>query len=330
MLALSFVLATATTAVAIAAQPSPPTIEDQNDRLLRHQRAEQAAREQAAVERARSWSAASSRPVPSTARGRPAGHTGRHGHAQPWRGPARHLAGWPGRGVGWWCCGHGRLDGGHSPAGASGGFCCLTHRSTLSSIDVLGGGAWVPAARPVHGSGRAAVDGAPRVVRLPGRFEHFYLEEYPKVVALVYVLSGSRAGAEDIAQEAFLRAYRDWDRVGSYEHQAAWVRRVAANLATTGLRRRLVEVRALTRLAGRREPAVDPLAAQDGEFWAAVRALPRRQARRWRCTTFRICRSSRPQRHWAAPRGRSRRISPRPDGRWPGSCRQRRGGIDEP
>jgi hypothetical protein len=54
MLALSFVLATATTAVAIAAQPTPPTIEDQNDRLLRHQRAEQAVREQAAVELARS------------------------------------------------------------------------------------------------------------------------------------------------------------------------------------------------------------------------------------------------------------------------------------
>jgi RNA polymerase sigma factor (sigma-70 family) len=137
----------------------------------------------------------------------------------------------------------------------------------------------MPAARPVPRSARAARDGQPEAVRLPGRFEYFYLEEYPKVVALVYVLSGSRAGAEDIAQEAFLRAYRDWERVGSYEHQAAWVRRVAANLATSGLRRRLVEVRALTRLAGRREPAVDPLAAQDGEFWAVVRALPPRQAR---------------------------------------------------
>ena len=125
---------------------------------------------------------------------------------------------------------------------------------------------------------RAALDGEPEAVLLPGRFEYFYLEEYPKVVALAYALTGSRAGAEDIAQEAFLRAYRDWERVGSYEHQAAWVRRVAANLATSGLRRRLVEARALTRLALRWEPAVDPLAAEDAEFWAAVRALPRRQA----------------------------------------------------
>jgi RNA polymerase sigma-70 factor (sigma-E family) len=136
----------------------------------------------------------------------------------------------------------------------------------------------MPAARPAHGSGRAAPDGAPRVVRLPGRFEHFYLEEYPRVVKLVYALSGSRAAAEDIAQEAFLRAYQHWERVGSYEHQAAWVRRVAANLATSGLRRRLLEARALGRLAGRREPALDPLPAEQADFGRALRALPRRQA----------------------------------------------------
>ena len=98
------------------------------------------------------------------------------------------------------------------------------------------------------------------------------------MVDLAYALSGSRSGAEDIAQEAFLRAYRDWDKVGSYEHQAAWVRRVAANLATSGLRRRLVEARALTRLAARREPALDPLPADNAGFWRAVRALPHRQA----------------------------------------------------
>ena len=136
----------------------------------------------------------------------------------------------------------------------------------------------MPAARPARRTPHSLQDGGQEAVRLPGRFEYFSQEESPNVVALAYALSGSRTGAEDIAQEAFLRAYRDWDRVGSYEHQVAWVRRVAANLATSGLRRRLVEVRALTRLAGRREPAVDPLVGENGEFWVAVRALPRRQA----------------------------------------------------
>jgi RNA polymerase sigma-70 factor (sigma-E family) len=136
----------------------------------------------------------------------------------------------------------------------------------------------MPAARPARSTVPASGGGGSRAVRLPGPFEQFYLEEFPRVVKLAYALSGSRTGAEDIAQEAFLRAYRDWDRVGSYEHQAAWVRRVAANLATSGLRRRLVEARALTRLAARREPALDPLPAENADFWRAVRALPHRQA----------------------------------------------------
>jgi DNA-directed RNA polymerase specialized sigma24 family protein len=119
-------------------------------------------------------------------------------------------------------------------------------------------------ARPARPDVSASRDGGLKAVQLPGTFEHFYLEEFPAVVALAYALSGSRAGAEDIAQEAFLRAYRDW--------------RVAANLATSGLRRRVVEARALLRLAGRWEPAVDPMPAENAEFWAAVRALPSRQA----------------------------------------------------
>jgi RNA polymerase sigma-70 factor (ECF subfamily) len=46
----------------------------------------------------------------------------------------------------------------------------------------------------------------------------------------------------------------------------------------SGLRRRLVEARALARLAARRETALDPLPAEHAEFWRVVRALPQRQA----------------------------------------------------
>jgi RNA polymerase sigma-70 factor, ECF subfamily len=84
----------------------------------------------------------------------------------------------------------------------------------------------------------------------PGGFEHFYLREYRGVVELAYALSGNRAGAEDIAQEAFLRAHRDWPRVGHYQHPGAWVRRVAANLATSTVRRRLIEARWVVFSAG--------------------------------------------------------------------------------
>ena len=44
-------------------------------------------------------------------------------------------------------------------------------------------------------------------------FEAFYVREYQAVVRLAYALSGSRLAAEDIAQDAFLRAFRDWDHI---------------------------------------------------------------------------------------------------------------------
>lgn len=118
----------------------------------------------------------------------------------------------------------------------------------------------------------------PPVEASPERFEDFYVREYLAVVGLAYALSGSRWAAEDLAQEAFLAAHRDWDRIGSYQHPAAWVRRVVANLAVSAFRRRVAETKALARIALGRGEVVPDLAAADPEFWIAVRALPRRQA----------------------------------------------------
>jgi RNA polymerase sigma-70 factor, ECF subfamily len=114
------------------------------------------------------------------------------------------------------------------------------------------------------------------VVRLPERFEQFYEREYPRVVSFAYALGGSWVAAEDAAQEAFLRAHRDWERVGRYQQPGAWVRRVVANLGVSAFRHRMAEARALVRLAARRDPDPPP-AAETADFWRAVRALPARQ-----------------------------------------------------
>jgi RNA polymerase sigma-70 factor, ECF subfamily len=126
---------------------------------------------------------------------------------------------------------------------------------------------------------RGAVQPAgPRPVHAVERFDDFYLREYPAAVALALALSGSRFIAEDLAQEAFLAAYRQWPRIGAYEQPAAWVRRVVANLATSTIRRRVAETRALVRVAAGRPPDVPEPSAATAEVWRAVRALPRRQA----------------------------------------------------
>lgn len=116
------------------------------------------------------------------------------------------------------------------------------------------------------------------IVTLPERFEAFYQREFRAVVGLAYALSGSRWAAEDLAQEAFIAAHEKWDRIGEYESPGAWVRRVVANMAVSLYRKRASEARAMTRMAVRRQEPLPELDVEDAEFWAQVRALPRRQA----------------------------------------------------
>ncbi len=108
-------------------------------------------------------------------------------------------------------------------------------------------------------------------------FDDFYRAELPRLVVLARALCGA-AVADDVAQEAMLAAYRRWRHVGELEQPEAWVRRACSNMAVSQYRRRLVELRAVTRLAGRPQTQLSPLEPPDDAFWAAVRRLPKRQA----------------------------------------------------
>lgn len=112
---------------------------------------------------------------------------------------------------------------------------------------------------------------------LAASFDEFYEREYQQVAALAYALSGSPGVVEDLAQDAFLAAYDQWDRVGGYADPGAWVRRVLANKSASFWRRKLAEIRAIARLgAPRQRPA--SLAPDSANVWNAVRGLPHRQA----------------------------------------------------
>jgi RNA polymerase sigma-70 factor (ECF subfamily) len=117
----------------------------------------------------------------------------------------------------------------------------------------------------------------PQVERPPETFEDFYRREYNPVVGLAYALSGSRSGAEDLAQEAFFAAHRNWERIAGYEQPGAWVRRVVSNLSVSVFRRRTAEAKAMARAAFGERTELPDLGSGDPEFWEAVRALPRRQ-----------------------------------------------------
>jgi RNA polymerase sigma factor (sigma-70 family) len=121
----------------------------------------------------------------------------------------------------------------------------------------------------------AEVDSCSRV-EIPEPFVRFFQAEYAAVVSLVYGLSGSRAAAEDIAQEAFLRAHRDWKLVEMMDSPEGWVRRVAINLAKSRWRRLRAETSALARLTP--PTSLVPPDDQMSVFWEEVRRLPTRQA----------------------------------------------------
>jgi RNA polymerase sigma-70 factor (ECF subfamily) len=121
-----------------------------------------------------------------------------------------------------------------------------------------------------------AAEDLPAVRAVPD-FESFYRSEYRSVVGLAYALSGSRIASEDIAQDAFLAAHKQWDRVASYDKPEAWVRRVVSNLSVSLFRTRMREASAIARLK-RRANYLPELSPDDVAFWKMVRSLPKRQA----------------------------------------------------
>lgn len=60
-------------------------------------------------------------------------------------------------------------------------------------------------------------------------FEGFYGDEYIGVVRALALTFGDQGRAEDAAQEAFVKAYRRWARVGKMDRPGTWVYVVALN-----------------------------------------------------------------------------------------------------
>jgi RNA polymerase sigma-70 factor (ECF subfamily) len=107
-------------------------------------------------------------------------------------------------------------------------------------------------------------------------FDDFYATNYGRLVVQLYAVTGNLPDAEDAVQEAFARASVHWGRVRAYELPEAWVRRVALNVAFTGLRRARRVMEVLIRAA---PPPAPPLPGATLELVEALGrlALPFRQ-----------------------------------------------------
>ncbi len=106
-------------------------------------------------------------------------------------------------------------------------------------------------------------------------FDELYRSEINAIVAIATSLTGDRERGAEVAHEAMLSAFRNWERVSRLDKPGAWVRRVAINRCRDIHRRARRERRALARLPVRRAVDEDPT---PDEFWDHVRTLSLRQA----------------------------------------------------
>ena len=114
-------------------------------------------------------------------------------------------------------------------------------------------------------------------VRSEAEFIALYESRFAELSAQIYAYTSDSSEAQDLVQEAFLRAWQRWDTIGGYDEPLAWIRRVAWNLATSRHRRVAVARRFLQRSA---PPEPHPGMSPDHvALVAALRKVPEKQRR---------------------------------------------------
>ncbi|MFJ8361940.1 SigE family RNA polymerase sigma factor [Streptomyces sp. NPDC093984] len=67
-------------------------------------------------------------------------------------------------------------------------------------------------------------------MRDPRVFDDFYACTVRRLTSQMYAMTGSLAEAEDLVQEAFARAWQNWEKLSAYSDPEAWVRSVACRI----------------------------------------------------------------------------------------------------
>lgn len=90
-------------------------------------------------------------------------------------------------------------------------------------------------------------------------FEMFFDAERVRLLGALIVMTGNRAEAEEILQDAFLKIWERWDRVVAMDSPSGYLYRTALNLHRRRLRRASVALRKTFNLL----PDTDELASVD-------------------------------------------------------------------
>jgi RNA polymerase sigma-70 factor, ECF subfamily len=101
-----------------------------------------------------------------------------------------------------------------------------------------------------------------------GSFEDFFHAHHERLLRVLYLSTGDRYEAEDLAQEAFVRVYERWSRIREAENPPGYLYRVALNLRRSRLRH--------LRVAARKALDLQPSATIDDQMDADDRLSVRR------------------------------------------------------
>jgi DNA-directed RNA polymerase specialized sigma24 family protein len=108
-------------------------------------------------------------------------------------------------------------------------------------------------------------------------FEDFFAAINPRLFTALWLVTGDRYEAEEIAQDAFLRVLERWDRVGRLDNPEGYLFRTAMNVFRNRYRRAALALRRSISLSPQ---AIDELAAVEDRDEvmrsATVRALTSR------------------------------------------------------
>ena len=108
-------------------------------------------------------------------------------------------------------------------------------------------------------------------------FTAFYDATWPRTVACAYAMTGDLGEAEDLAQEAYSRAWPRWSSLCEYDEPGAWVRQVATRLAVSRWRRASTAAAFLARSRGPEHAG--PPSEATAALVAALKQLPKAQRR---------------------------------------------------
>jgi len=119
---------------------------------------------------------------------------------------------------------------------------------------------------PASGAGGTLAVIVEPVLRTPARprptedgFEAFFQDQYTNLLRAMYLVTGNRHEAEEVTQDAFVRALERWERVRRADNRAGYLYRIALNLYRSKLRR----VARAARKTVKPVPDADPFEAAD-------------------------------------------------------------------